>query len=282
MKLYIREIRPLNWIKNIFIFVPIVFSLELFNKNKLLTTVLAFISFCFISSAVYVFNDICDADNDAVHPIKCTRPIASGAIAKRKAALLAGLFAIIGLSGSSFVSILTFVLAFAYLWLNLFYSLYLKNKAIIDCFCIATGFVLRVYIGGAASKVIVSDWLFLSVAAMSLFMAFGKRLGELIKANNNSMRRVLNLYNIGYLDGMLFVFAGLSITFYAFWSMNRGFGMIYTVPLVFYIVSKYILLMHNNDSQGDPTSVIYRSKSLLVSIALYIAFTISLLYSGIM
>ena len=278
MKSYVKEMRVKSWIKNVFVFVPLVFALELRNAEKLLATLIAFAAFCLVSSAIYVFNDICDADKDATHPIKRARPIASGAISKRSAAVFAALLAIAGIAVGASVGVSAVVLIAAYTMLNLLYSLWLKHIPVLDCFCVATGFVLRVYTGGAASGEHISDWLFLTVAAASLFMAFGKRRGELLKVGDTATRKVLRLYDAVFLNGMVFVCAGLSIVFYALWAMYRGSNMIYTVPIILFLVSKYLLLIHNSDSHGDPMTVVFEDKILLLSCAAYALLVILFLY----
>jgi len=281
MKNYIRLVRPKHWLKNVFVFVPITFALELLHLGKLLNVGIAFAAFCLVSSAVYIFNDICDAKQDAAHPIKCKRPIASGAISTPSAVVLM-LFVLVAGFVLAFISgVLVCISVAAYLVINILYTKWLKHVPVFDCFCIAAGFVLRVYAGGAAYGGGLSDWLFLTVVAMSLFMAFGKRRGELEKmGGGTSTREVLRLYNTGFLDGILFANAGLSIVFYSLWSMERGSGMIYTVPLIIFIVCKYLLLVFKSDSQGDPTSVIFASKTLIGACAFYALLTIGLLYIG--
>jgi 4-hydroxybenzoate polyprenyltransferase len=279
LSLYIKEARPKNWLKNVFVFIPITFAFELTDWSKLTATAILFVAFCFVSSAVYVFNDIVDVNKDAAHPVKCKRPIASGAIPKNKAAVFAALFVIVGLVLALYVARLAFALVTAYLITNVAYTLALKHKPIFDCFCIAAGFVLRVFTGGVKIKNGVSDWLFLTVVAMSLFMAFGKRRGELIKMSGNSTRLVLERYDLPFLSGVTFVCAGLSIVFYSLWAMNRGCNMIYTVPLIIFIVCKYLLLVHGN-SHGDPTTVILGNRTLIAACAGYAFLAIGLLYAG--
>ena len=280
MKSYLQEMRLKNWVKNIFVFVPLVFSLGLFNREKLLATLIAFVAFCLVSSAVYMFNDMCDIDKDRAHPVKQNRPIASGVITVRKAFVFATLLAGMGIAISFCVNVATGILVVSYLALNLTYTLKLKHQPILDCFCIAAGFVLRVYAGGEASAEPVSDWLFLTVTATSLFMAFGKRRGELAKVGGSSTREVLQWYNAVFLNGMVFVCAGLSIVFYSLWAMYRASNMIYTVPLVIFMVSKYLLLIHDDNSHGDPTAVLFGDKPLCASAGLYGLLTMTLLYFG--
>ncbi|MCL2070746.1 MAG: decaprenyl-phosphate phosphoribosyltransferase [Oscillospiraceae bacterium] len=285
MKHIIRAMRPKSWSKNVFIFIPIVYALELFNSDKMLSVIVAFAGFCFISSAVYLFNDAYDAEKDAAHPVKKHRPIASGIISKSKAWFLAGLLAAVGVSAMASLTLFwgscaTLIFSVIYLALNVAYTLSLKHMPIIDCFCIAAGFSLRIYIGGAASGVAVSDWLFLTVVAASLFMAFGKRRGEMIMSENaDETRKSLTQYNLDFLKGVVFICAALAIVFYSLWTLERGNNMVYTVPLIIFIVSKYLLLIHEVNSHGDPTTVIFGDKTFLLSCGLYAVLTVLLLYS---
>jgi 4-hydroxybenzoate polyprenyltransferase len=283
MKNYIKVIRPKNWLKNVFVFIPLVFAIELFNADKLVPTVLAFAAFCMISSSVYLFNDICDAKKDTLHPVKKNRPIASGKIGRAPACVFALLLA----GGGIALSLLTVnaamtLIAGGYLVLNLAYTLYLKHVVVFDCFCIAAGFVLRVYAGGMASGSAVSDRLFLTIVSASLFMAFGKRRGELLKIGDEAItRKVLQRYDLDFLKGMVFVCASLAITFYALWAMERGSHMIYTVPLIIFMITRYLLNIHRGDSDethGDPTSVIFADKPFLVMGVLYAILVVALLY----
>jgi len=277
---YLKLLRPKSWLKNVFVFIPITFALELSDLERLKATIIAFIAFCLISSAVYILNDICDAERDATHPVKCKRPIASGVIRKPAAFVFFFLLIISGfaIGYNSNTTALLFIAA--YLAINLFYSFWLKHIPIFDCFCIAAGFVLRVFTGGASYGGGVSDWLFLTVVTMSLFMAFGKRRGELIKTDGTSTRVVLEHYNLLFLNGLMFACAGLSIVFYSLWAMSRGSYMIYTVPLIIFIVCKFLLLVCDTDSHGDPTTVIFSNKTLLISCVIYAAVTVGLLYMG--
>jgi 4-hydroxybenzoate polyprenyltransferase len=277
---YLIEMRPKAWLKNIFVFVPLVFSLQLFDISKLSAAVTVFIAFCLISSSVYIYNDVCDAHKDALHPIKYRRPVASGMIGKPAAIVFAIACAALGLVIAVAVNYIACLMAVAYLAVNLFYSLFLKHKPIFDVFCISAGFVLRTLAGGFATNAPVSDWLFLTIVALSLFMAFGKRRGEIIRTAEEVRREVLKSYDLAYLNGMTFVCAGLSIVFYGLWTMFRGMNMIYTVPVIIFIVCRYLLIVFDNQSHGDPTSVIFSDFVILASCAVYAILTVILLYNG--
>ena len=175
---------------------------------------------------------------------------------------------------------ITFLYALLYVLLNLAYSFKLKHIAIIDCFCIAGGFILRILAGGAAIDDVVSEWLFLTMITASLFMAFGKRRGEMIRiTDTGATRKVLANYDVAFLNGMVFVCAGLSIVFYSLWSMAHNVSaMIYTVPLVIYIIAKYLLIIHDKTSHGDPTSVILADKGLIIALGILGLSSIILLY----
>lgn len=278
LKLYIRQMRIKSWLKNIFIFIPITFSLELFNWNKLMNTAVLAFAFCLVSSAVYVLNDLGDIEKDRKHDTKKHRPIASGQISVGFAWIMMISLSLLGVVLARVVNVASFYLILAYLCINILYTNWLKNVEIIDCFCIASGFVLRVLIGGTTISDGVSDWLFLTVISMSLFMAFGKRRGELNEYGTKNTREVLGKYEVGFLSGILFMCAGLAIVFYSLWSMSQGIKLVYTVPLILFIVIKYLLLVFTTNSEADPTTTILSDKSLLAACGIYAVLTITILY----
>ena len=282
MQMYMKELRPEDWLKNVFVWVPVVFSLQLFSRVSVLATGIAFIAFCLVSSAVYTFNDICDAQKDAMHPTKCKRPIASGAISRKNAGILCVVLVISGCVLSYIVDYRVFLIVITYLIINLVYTLVLKHVAVFDCFCIAAGFVLRTFAGGYACGEYVSDWLFLTIVSMSLFMAFGKRRAEMLDIDEDSQRVVLQSYNLTFLNNTVFVCAGLAIVFYSLWAMNVGTNVLYTVPLVIFIVLKYLLVITGsaNNSSGNPTDVVLTNKTLLGAGAALGIILILLLYAG--
>jgi 4-hydroxybenzoate polyprenyltransferase len=274
--------RSKHFFKNALIFVPIMYSFNLTDLDLLLAVTVCFAGLCLAASGIYAVNDIADYEKDREHPKNKTRPVAAGLISKPAAAgfalllFLAG-FGVIALFGG----VLALVFAAAYVLLNLAYSFKLKHFAVIDCFCIAAGFVLRIYIGGAVigeiGYTIISEWLFLTVTAVSLFMAFGKRRGELIHAGGtNAARKVLGGYNLEFLNGIIFSCAGASIVFYALWAVTSVPLMIYTVPMVIFIVCRY--LQKACDSYGDPVTVILGDKLLICAIAVFGAVSIVFLY----
>ena len=278
IRIYLKEMRIESWLKNLFVFFAIIFSLELFDGNKFIQAVILTLSFCLISSAIYVLNDISDVENDRKHAVKKNRPIASGQISFPCAWILLICLMIAGFGLALSVNLSSCLLILAYVVINILYSKWLKNKAVIDCFCIAAGFILRVMVGGTIVRDGVSDWMFLTVVSLSLFMAFGKRRGELCNYNAGGTRDVLGKYEMNFLNGIVFVCAGLTIAFYSLWSISQESNLVYTVPIVLFIVIRYLLLVFLGRSEADPTTLILSDKTLLVSCGLCAFIMLALLY----
>ena len=281
---YIKLMRPKHYLKNALVFVPIMYSQNLNDLPMLFSVFAAFVALCLIASGIYAVNDIADAEKDAAHPANKYRPIAAGIISKPAAAgfavfLFAAGFVIVLVFGNTLV--LIFTASYAVLFLA--YSVTLKHIAVIDCFCIAAGFVLRIYIGGAAMDIgeLVSEWLFLTITAGSLFMAFGKRRGEMVRTDDKATaRKVLGGYNLEFLNGIIFSCAGVTAVFYALWAMTNAEFMIYTVPLVVFIICKYLLNIHCGKSYGDPVTVIFGDKMLVGAIIVFGALSLVFLYAA--
>ncbi|MCL2619907.1 MAG: decaprenyl-phosphate phosphoribosyltransferase [Defluviitaleaceae bacterium] len=267
----LRLMRPKHYIKNLLVFFPLIYSQNFTNTDALLSATVAFVAFCLLASAVYVVNDIVDQKKDSAHPVNKFRPIASGQVSRKTGYILALLlyaigFLLIFFMGNGQIALF----ALLYTTLNLAYSFKLKHLPVMDCFCIAAGFVFRIYAGGVAIGEGVSEWLFLTVMATSLFMAFGKRRGEMMQVGESTAaRKSLSGYSPTLLNGMVFVFAGLAVVFYALWTMTSVGAMIYTVPLVVFIVCKYLLAVFRENSFGDPISIIFADKLLLIAIAVF-------------
>ena len=278
VRVYLKQMRIKSWLKNIFVFCPIIFSLELFEWNKFILAAALALSFGLASSAIYVLNDISDIENDRKHAVKKHRPIASGQISFPSAWTLLICLTIAGLGLALSVNLFSFILILAYVGINILYSRWLKNKVIVDCFCIAAGFVLRVMVGGTIVEEGVSEWMFLTVVSLSLFMAFGKRRGELHNYKLEGTRKVLEIYEMNFLNGIVFMCAGLTMVFYSLWSISQESNLFYTVPIVLFIVIRYLLLVFLGHSEADPTTLILSDKVLLVSCGVCAFVMIALLY----
>ncbi len=265
IKYIFKEMRIKNWLKNVFVLSPLVFSHEFFNIKELIQALLLTLAFCFVSSAIYVWNDINDVENDRKHEVKKNRPIASGNLPIPAGWVLLCVLAVAGCGLAFFVEKTALYYLVAYIVINLFYSKWLKTKAVIDCFCIAAGFVLRVMVGGTVVSEGISDWMFLTVLALALFMAFGKRRGELDSYQGGETRDVLMNYDMRFLDGIVFMCAGLTMVFYSLWSISKDTILVYTVPVVLFIVLRYLLLVFKGRKEADPTSMILSDKTLIIA-----------------
>lgn len=274
LKNILKLMRIKHYLKNGLIFLPLIFNSQLFEIKPLLMTFYGFISFCLISSAVYVINDIKDVEKDRMHKIKKNRPIASGAISIKEAILLFIVLTISSLCINIFIikEFSSILLISLYLILNIMYSLGLKNIPIIDVVILVSGFVIRVIYGASITSIEISKWLYLTVMSGSFFMGFGKRRKEIIKQGNDS-RAVLKYYTKDYLDKFMYACLVLTLMFYSLWSVDTsttakfGENMIYTIPLVMIIFMKYCLDIEGN-SYGDPVDVITSDKILMCMVGI--------------
>ncbi len=272
---YIKLIRIKHWIKNGLIFLPIFFSLS-FTKENIISTIWAFFAFSFMASTIYIINDIKDVKKDRNHPKKKTRPIASGKVTIPSAIILAILLFISSIILNYFATKVLFTSALicllAYLVINLFYSFGAKDIPILDIAILATGFILRVYYGAFIINVPVSNWLFLTILSASLFMGLGKRKKELkIK---EEVRKVLKEYNENFLNNFMNICLCLLIVFYSLWTMEQNIRYLFlSIPVVIVILMQYMLYMENSD-EGDPITILFQSKPLIVSVFIYLVFMI--------
>lgn len=276
-------LRIKHYIKNLLVFVPLIFSQQLINSHLLLIEVWGFLSFSFLASTIYIINDLKDAPQDRLHPKKKYRPIAS-----RKISSCTAIFIIcFCLAISIFCNYMTgsfigFLLLATYLLINLGYSFGLKNVPIIDIIILASGFVLRVIYGASLAEIPVSNWLYLTIIVASLYMGLGKRRNELAAANQtggNITRVVLRFYTYSFLDKNMYVCVALTNTFYALWAVSHNISyMIWTVPLVIIVLMKYSLDIEGK-FDGDPVEVITHDKTLILMVIIYIISILSILYA---
>lgn len=286
MKKYLKLMRVHHYLKNVLIFLPLVFSQNLFDLTLLRKTILGFLSFSILSSIVYIINDIQDVEKDRKHPTKCKRPIASGAVSVRNAYILAIVIAIVGITLNYFAcgsNIWGWIFVLLYVGLNFAYSMGLKNLPIIDITILVSGFLLRVLYGAAVTSIQVSNWLYLTVIAMSFYLGLGKRRNELDTQGSKS-RKVLKFYNHDFLDKNMYMCLGLTIVFYSLWCVDgttiarySNSNIVWTVPLVMLICMKYSLDVEGN-SDGDPVSVLLKDKILMGMVFLYVLIVLLIIY----
>lgn len=279
---YLKLLRVKHYLKNLLIFFPLLFSLNLFEPIKLLATVMGFISFSLLTSVVYIFNDIKDMEEDRNHLSKRNRPLASGAVSISKAVAIAsfiGIFAV-----ASLVLLWTvkgnwgiFLFFFLYLANNALYTCLLKQLPILDVGSIAVGFLLRVMFGASIISVSVSPFLYLTILMGALYFGFGKRLGEYRQAYK---RQVLKRYEQGFLEKIMTLCLGLTVMFYCLWTLHLGDGYAIlkaTVPIILLLFMRYQLLIERG-GDGDPIEAVWRDKWLMGSSMGYGALLVFLLY----
>lgn len=286
--IYIHLLRPKHWIKNLFVFAALIFSLNLFNIIKLTASLQAFFAFCLASSFAYIINDIIDIEQDREHPKKRNRPIASGKISIKNAAIISIICLITSMTLAYFINLNTLIIIIIYVFVNIFYSIKIKNVVILDVMFIALGFILRMIAGATAIEVSFSNWILLTTLYISLFLGFGKRRGEILLVNNTKQkhtRSVLKLYSMQFLDYMIMSSVTLTIISYALYTIDseviKRFGtdkLIYTVPIVIYGMFRYLYVIYRSDSNGDPTEVVLKDKLIISVVLLWILLVIGLIY----
>ncbi|MBQ7089191.1 MAG: decaprenyl-phosphate phosphoribosyltransferase [Clostridia bacterium] len=285
MKHYLKLMRVPHYVKNLLVFAALACSGQMFQPEKLLSCAIAFAAFCATSSAVYIINDIRDKDKDSKHPTKCHRPIACGAVSVKAAWVLAAVLLLIAVGCSLWLAHTTAsLLLLTYLGINLAYSFGLKNIPILDVAILVAGFLIRVLYGAMVTDIVISNWLYFTVIAISFYLALGKRRNELKQVGSGDTRRVLTAYSIPFLDKSMGMFLTLTNVFYALWSVDENTVSFYdnrylilTVPLVFLITLKYSLTIEK-DSDGDPVEVLFHDKYLLLLCLFYLVTMMAILY----
>ena len=274
-----RALRPQQWIKNLFVYAPLIFSQNVLNQALVLRATLAFLAFCLISSAVYLLNDLRDIEEDRQHPLKAHRPLASGRLKRSTAVAALAIIAPAGFLVALLVNRSFVFIALGYFALQIAYTLWLKHVVILDIFVVASGFLLRVVAGGFAIRVYLSSWLLICTTLLALFLAMGKRRHEIVLMEGRaaSHRPILKEYNIYLLDQMISVVTASTLLAYCLYTISEEtvakFGtrnLIFTVPFVLYGIFRYLYLIHQKAEGGTPESLIIRDKPLLVAIALWI------------
>ncbi len=236
----------------------------------LLLVLTIFFSFSLTASSIYILNDLKDYHRDRLHPEKCRRPLVTGEVSRDVASLVAVLLLIPSWTVAYAVSTGFLILTILYFGIQVFYTLYLKEIPLIDVFCIAAGFVLRVLAGGAAYEIKVSPWLFLSIFLLSVVLAAGKRLSEvkLLDVNASSHRESLRGYKPEFLREILLVSSSASLITYSLYTIEESSALIYTVPVVTFGLFRYLSLTHRG--LGDATEVLLKDRTLSITVATWL------------
>jgi len=276
----IKLMRPKQWVKNGFVFAPLLFTGELLNANAVAQTVIAALFFCIASSATYIVNDLHDIELDRQHPKKSkSRPLASGIVTPAAALVLLAALYLILLLGFYFMPKVLLVIA-AYLALNLAYTFYLKHQPVIDIFTIAIGFVLRVIAGSMALGVDASAWMCVTTLCLALYLAAIKRRQELAK-NGSDGRTVLKSYTVKLVDRYAEMSATGALLFYSMFVMSTRPGLVITIPLVLYGLFRYWYVVESLDGGESPTDALFADWQMLAVVVLWGAACAFVLTRGI-
>ena len=259
LKDIIKTLKINHYIKNIIVILPLFFSMNYANINLCIECLIVFMSFCWISSSVYILNDIIDIEKDKIHPIKCNRPITSGRLSKPLAVAILVILFCASVFMAKLVNLLCVLMVILYFILNVFYSLYFKKIVIVDVACIAFGFIFRIIAGCFAINVIPSAFVILMTFFASMFFSFTKRKMELKLVGESGCRESIKGFNIPAINQFILVNAILSIAFYFTYTMDEvtihragtEFLYITTIPFTL-LVFRFLYLINFSDGEDDP------------------------------
>lgn len=285
MKKYIKLMRVHHYIKNLLIFLALACSGKIFDADKFKNGVIGFLTFSFLTSGVYIINDIKDKDKDRLHPKKCKRPIASGEISIKKSIILAIVLFTISIIGNIlFFNWSITLLLIGYMVINIAYSCGMKNIPLLDISILVSGFLIRIIYGAKITDIRISNWLYLTVIAMAFYLSLGKRRNELRCISQAKTREVLKYYSDAFLDKNMYMCLTLANVFYALWSMDKnnirlygGRRLIFTVPIVLLISMKYSLNIEK-EIDGDPVEVFFHDKAMILLSILYVGVMFAIVY----
>jgi 4-hydroxybenzoate polyprenyltransferase len=263
--------RPMQWSKNLLVFAGILFAAEYDDPGKWGAAIAAFVAYCAASSAAYLFNDVLDAQQDRLHPLKRDRPVASGVLAPHRALTYAALLALVGVGVMAWFGWASLAYVGGFLALQAAYSLRLKHVVLIDVIAIAGLFVIRAAAGAEAVDVRISPWLIVCTALLALFLALAKRRGELVSTEAGGAREVLDGYSLTLVDQLVSVVAACTIVAYSLYTFEarEGSAMMATIPFVVFGIFRYLLLMHREDLGEEPERVLLSDLPIIGTVALW-------------
>ena len=266
----IKLIRPKQWLKNSFVFAPLIFAGEFLKLGSIYSVLFAAFLFCLAASAVYIVNDLKDIEKDRAHPEKSKkRPLASGQVSPQSAIILLVLI-YVALGFAWLVAPKVIYVILVYILLNWAYTFKLKHEPVIEIFIVAFGFVLRVYAGAVALAVPVSHWMFITTLSISLYLASIKRRQELVQSGSQG-RGVLEHYSVPLIDRFAGMSAITAIVFYSLYVMEVQPQLIITIPFVMFGLFRYWFIVETLKGGESPTDVIVQDWQTLLTVALWIA-----------
>ena len=281
------SLRPKQWSKNMLVFAGLVFSHNLFDLTNFLRSLGGFVAFCLLSGAVYIVNDLADVENDRLHPLKRSRPIASGRLKPGTAKVAAAVVATLALVGGFVLDWRFGVIGLAYFVMQLAYSFKLKHMVVLDVMTVAAGFALRAVAGTVLVHVTISSWLFVCTILFALFVALAKRRHELLTLSGGGTghRAVLENYSETLLDQMMAVATSSAVIAYCLYTIApetvTKFGthnLMLTVPFVLYGVYRYLYLVYRKEMGGAPEQALLGDLPLLVDVLLWMGSVVAVIY----
>lgn len=274
----LRLFRPKEWVKNVFVLAPLIFSRQFTDLNKIAESLSAFGLFCLAASAAYILNDLHDIERDRKHPTKrWSRPIAAGHLSKRQAQVALGVVMLSMLFAFAIRFDLMVVVA-AYFLMNVAYTFFLKNQAVVDIFVIAIGFVLRVYAGAVALNVPLSGWMMITTLCLALYLAAVKRRQEL-SVNGVDGREVLKNYSVVLMERYAEMAGTGALVFYSLFVMSANQGLKITIPLVIFGLFRYWYVVDRQEVGESPTDVLFFDWQLLGVVASWVVLCVWILSS---
>lgn len=286
---FLSLIRPHQWLKNIFIFLPLFFDKKLLHVDSVVNALWAFIAFSLAASAIYCLNDIMDIEADKQHPKKCLRPLASGKITKAQAYVIMAILisASLAIACLAFESKNLLAIIAIYLVLNIGYCIRLKHIAILDVFIIASGFCLRVAAGGVATDIWVSQWIIMQTFLLTLFLAFAKRRDDVVIYNRDGSkaRKNINRYNLEFLNNAISIVATMTMICYIMWCVSEeviarmGTNMLY-ITAFFALMGgmRYLQLTMVDNKSGSPTKILIKDRFIHFCIIGWVTTFLVLIY----
>lgn len=275
MKAFIKLARPRQYVKNLFIFLPVYFGLQITDITRILNVSLSFIAFSLVASSVYILNDLMDMEEDRKHPVKMKRPLANGDVSRVHALILLMVLLSSGLLLSCGVNSTVMQLILLYFGMNILYSVKLKHIPIIDIVTIAVGFVLRVLVGIYSTDLSMSMWIVVMTFLLALFLALAKRRDDVLIYNNGGgkVRRVIHGYNLKFIDGAMMIMASVVLVAYILYTVSPEIitkfnsEMVYLSALFVVIgILRYMQITFVEENSGSPTDVLLKDRFLQLTI----------------
>ncbi len=284
---YIKLLRPKDWAKNLFLFVPLFFAGDLFDWSKILLVAVGVFCFCCVASSIYIINDYRDREDDRKHPVKKFRPLASGVVSPTIALVMFAVLLLAGLVLAFYLDIPFAFLLAAYFVMNMGYSFGLKNVSILDIFIVAIGFAIRVKAGGVLADVDVTTWLNMMVFLLALFMAIGKRRDDVLLSESSGMhmRKVMKGYTVEFLNSLLALVSGIIIVAYFMYTLSdrmiakhQTARLFYTGVFVMAGIMRYLQIIFVQKDAGSPTKILFKDRFIQIVIILWIISFYFILY----